>query len=53
MSHVRQSDPQRPEPDPLLVDIATYVCEYRIDSELARETAFYCLMDTSPAASRR
>jgi hypothetical protein len=37
---------RRPEPDPVLVDIATYVCDHRIDSELARETAFYCLMDS-------
>jgi len=37
---------QRPDPDPVLVDIARYVCEHEVDSEVARETAFYCLMDT-------
>ena len=36
----------RPEPDPVLVDIADYVCDANIDSELAFETAHYCLMDT-------
>lgn len=35
----------RPEPDRELVEIADYVVDYRIDSELARETARYCLMD--------
>jgi len=37
---------QRPDPDRVLVDIATYACEYQIESDLAYETAFYCLMDT-------
>jgi len=37
---------RRPEPDAALVDIATYACDHRIDSELARETAFHCLMDS-------
>ena len=37
---------RRPEPDAVLVDIATYVCDTSIDSELAYETAFHCLMDT-------
>jgi 2-methylcitrate dehydratase len=32
--------------DQVLVDIADYVCDYEIDSELAYETAHYCLMDT-------
>ena len=36
----------RPPPDPVLVDIAEYALSYRIDSDLAYETAFYCLMDT-------
>jgi len=36
----------RPEPDAVLVDIADYVCNADIDSELAFETAHYCLMDT-------
>ncbi len=36
----------RPEPDQVLVDIADYVCDTAIDSDLAYETAHYCLMDT-------
>jgi 2-methylcitrate dehydratase len=37
---------ERPEPDQVLVDIANYVCDTEIESELAYETAHYCLMDT-------
>ncbi len=37
---------ERPEPDQVLVDIAEYVCNMKIDSDLAFETAHYCLMDT-------
>ena len=37
---------ERPEPDQVLVDIADYVCNADIDSELAYETAHYCLLDT-------
>ena len=36
----------RPEPDKVLVDIADYVADYRIESKEAYETARYCLMDT-------
>ena len=36
----------RPEPDLVLTKIADYVCDYPIDSELAYDTARYCLMDT-------
>lgn len=36
----------RAEPDQVLVDIADYVCAKDISSELAYETAHYCLMDT-------
>ena len=36
----------RPEPDRVLVDIADYVCDTDIGSDLAFETAHYCLMDT-------
>ncbi|HMN43083.1 MAG TPA: bifunctional 2-methylcitrate dehydratase/aconitate hydratase [Povalibacter sp.] len=37
---------QRPAPDKVLVDIADYTLSYRIDSDDAYETAFYCLMDS-------
>ena len=37
---------KRPEADRELVDIAEYVCNAEIDSDLAYETAHYCLMDT-------
>lgn len=37
---------ERPAPDKVLVDIADYVLDYRIDSPLAYETARNCLIDT-------
>ncbi len=36
----------RPDWDQVLADIADYVCDYDIDSDLAYETAHYCLLDT-------
>lgn len=36
----------RPEPDKVLQDIADYVHNYKIDSDLAFETARLCLIDT-------
>ncbi|KAH6913836.1 2-methylcitrate dehydratase [Coprinopsis sp. MPI-PUGE-AT-0042] len=36
----------RPEPDQVLVDIADYVHNYKIESDLAFETARLCLIDT-------
>jgi 2-methylcitrate dehydratase len=36
----------RPNPDPLLLEIAEYASAFPITSELAYETAHYCLMDT-------
>ncbi|MBT8423298.1 MAG: bifunctional 2-methylcitrate dehydratase/aconitate hydratase [Gammaproteobacteria bacterium] len=36
----------RPDPDQALVDIATYVNDFAADSQLARGTARYCLMDS-------
>ncbi|MCX7638392.1 MAG: bifunctional 2-methylcitrate dehydratase/aconitate hydratase [Cyclobacteriaceae bacterium] len=36
----------RPEPDKILVDIADYVLNYEIKSDLAWKTAQYCLLDT-------
>jgi 2-methylcitrate dehydratase len=38
---------KRPDPDQLLVDVADYALNAQIDSELAYETARYCLMDSS------
>jgi 2-methylcitrate dehydratase len=37
---------RRAQPDQVLVDIADYVCNTEITSDLAYETARYCLMDT-------
>ncbi len=37
---------ERPAPDEVLTAIADYALSYRIDSEAAYETAYYCLMDT-------
>jgi 2-methylcitrate dehydratase len=36
----------RPDPDPVLVDIADYVLDFPIDGTLALETARHCLIDT-------
>ncbi len=36
----------RPAPDQVMVDIARYALGYEVESELAYETARYCLMDT-------
>lgn len=36
----------RPKPDQILVDIADYVLNYKIESKLAYETARNCLIDT-------
>ena len=46
MSSFDARSAQRPPWDPVLTDIADYVCGYRIDSDLAFETAHYCLLDT-------
>ena len=37
---------ERPAPDQVLIDIAEYVFDYRIDSELAYTTARLCLIDS-------
>ena len=42
-SHISNT---RPDPDPILVDIAAYVAHGVIDSDLAYETARHCLMDS-------
>ncbi len=46
MSQVGVRAAQRPKPDQVLVDIADYVCSYRIESEEAYATARHCLMDS-------
>jgi 2-methylcitrate dehydratase len=42
-SHIRN---ERPAPDKVLVDIADYVLNYEVSSELAYSTARACLIDT-------
>ena len=46
MSSHDSKSARRPDPDTLLVDIAAYARDAVIDSEVAYETARYCLMDT-------
>ena len=46
MSNTDIRSAKRADWDQALVDIAEYVCDYEVDSELAFETAHYCLMDT-------
>src|SRR5687767_10361044 len=46
MSHHDIRSAERPEPDRVLVDIARYARDARIASDVAYETARYCLMDT-------
>ncbi len=46
MSTIDIRSAKRADWDQALVDIADYVCDYEIGSELAFETAHYCLMDT-------
>lgn len=44
MSHIISNE--RPAADQVLTDIADYVLNYRIESEKALATAFYCFLDT-------
>ncbi|MCB9991183.1 MAG: bifunctional 2-methylcitrate dehydratase/aconitate hydratase [Rhodospirillales bacterium] len=46
LAHGNTDINERPAFDKVLSDIADYVCGYEIDSELAYETARYCLLDT-------
>ncbi|WP_066097850.1 bifunctional 2-methylcitrate dehydratase/aconitate hydratase [Xanthomonas massiliensis] len=46
MSASHAPSARRPPPDQVLVDIADYVLDYRIDSALAWDTARHCLIDT-------
>ena len=44
--HAHGESAVRPQPDKVLVDIADYIHNYKVDSELAYETARLCLIDT-------
>ena len=46
MSNTDIRSAKRADWDQPLVDIADYVCSYEVNSDLAYETAHYCLMDT-------
>lgn len=46
MPHFDPRSAKRPAPDKLLTDIADFVLSYRIDSEVAYDTAQLCLMDS-------
>ncbi|KAF7376341.1 2-methylcitrate dehydratase [Mycena sanguinolenta] len=46
MSHHAGESTLRPEPDKVLQDIADYIHSYKIESDLAYETARLCLIDT-------
>jgi 2-methylcitrate dehydratase len=50
MSSPDPKSARRPAPDQLLIDIADYAISYRIESESAYETAYYCLMDSLACA---
>ncbi|CAR28459.1 ZYRO0F04466p [Zygosaccharomyces rouxii] len=45
-SHAHTTTNQRPEPDKILKDIADYVHQAKITSQVALETAKLCLLDT-------
>ncbi|MGH8309360.1 MAG: 2-methylcitrate dehydratase, partial [Steroidobacteraceae bacterium] len=45
-SHDYTKSAKRPEPDSVLVAIADYAKNYKVESSQAYETARYCLMDT-------
>ena len=46
MSSTHGESTLRPEPDEVLQDIANYVHNYKVESDLAFETARLCLIDT-------
>lgn len=50
MSNVGIRSTDRPDFDQELVDIASFVCDYEIDSDEAYSTARYCLMDSLACA---
>jgi 2-methylcitrate dehydratase len=46
MSSADHKSAQRPNPDPILLDMADYALSYQIQSAAAYEIAYYCLLDT-------
>ena len=46
MSHADIRSAVRPDPDQAMVDIANYVVDYKIDSDLSMTTAGYMLLDS-------
>lgn len=50
MSHADIRSALRPEPDQSMVDIAEYVVNQSVDSDVARDTARYMLMDSLACA---
>lgn len=50
MSQTDIRSTERPAPDPLLVDIANYVCDFDCPSDDALATARYCLLDSIASA---
>jgi 2-methylcitrate dehydratase len=44
--HIGTLDTRRPDPDPVLVDLATYAVRFRPESDEAWRTARLCLMDS-------
>jgi 2-methylcitrate dehydratase len=50
MSDADPKSARRPDPDRVLVDIAEYASRYTVRSDVAYDTAFYCLMDSLACA---
>jgi 2-methylcitrate dehydratase len=50
MSTYEKKSAMRQAPDQVLVDIAHYVLNYKVESETAYETAHYCLLDSLACA---
>ena len=46
MSSLDIKSAERPAPDAVIATIADYALGFRIDSETAYQTAYYCLLDT-------
>jgi len=46
MSSLDIKSAERPAPDAVIATIADYALDFRIDSETAYQTAYYCLLDT-------